>query len=89
MVTALLGAANRDAAVFDEPQRLDLRRSPNRHLSFGRGLHACLGAGLARLEAQVALPLLLGAFGSIEVVAHRWRPNSALRGLDTLSLAVR
>lgn len=89
MVTALLGAANRDPAVFSDPQRLELRRAPNRHLAFGRGLHACLGAGLARLEAQVALPLLLGAFRSIEVRAHRWRPNSALRGLDTLSLAVR
>ena len=89
MVTALLGAANRDPAAFSDPQRLDLGRSPNRHLAFGRGLHACLGAGLARLEAQTALPMLLGAFRSIEVVAHRWRPNSALRGLDTLSLAVR
>jgi len=89
MVTALLGAANRDPAVFGDAQRLELRRSPNRHLSFGRGLHACLGAGLARLEAQTALPLLLGAFRSIEVSCARWRPNSALRGLDTLSLAVR
>jgi len=89
LVTALVGAANRDPAVFADPQRLDLRREQNRHLSFGRGLHACLGAGLARLEAQVAIPALLARFSAIGVIAHRWRPNSALRGLDMLRLSLR
>ena len=89
MVTALVGAANRDPAAFADPQRLDVTREQNRHLSFGRGLHTCLGAGLARLEAQIALPAILARFRSIEATAYRWRPNSALRGLDMLELRLR
>jgi pimeloyl-[acyl-carrier protein] synthase len=89
MVTALVGAANRDPAAFVDPQRLDVTREQNRHLSFGRGLHTCLGAGLARLEAQIAIPAILARFGSIEATAHHWRPNSALRGLDMLELRLR
>jgi cytochrome P450 PksS len=89
MVTALVGAANRDPEAFADAQALELARAPNRHLAFGRGLHACLGAALARLEAQVAFSELLACFDLIEVTSHRWRPNSALRGLDTLELALR
>jgi cytochrome P450 len=89
MLTALVGAANRDPAVFADPQRLDISREQNRHLSFGRGLHTCLGASLARLEAQIAITAILARFRSIEATAHRWRPNSALRGLDMLELRLR
>lgn len=53
-VLAVIGAANRDPSVFSEPHRLDLGRDPNPHLAFGRGIHYCLGAPLARLEAEVA-----------------------------------
>ncbi|HEX2501282.1 MAG TPA: cytochrome P450 [Methylomirabilota bacterium] len=55
LVLGLLGAANRDPAQFAEPDRLDLRRDEPRHLGFGSGIHYCLGASLARLEAQVVM----------------------------------
>jgi cytochrome P450 len=61
-----IGAANRDPGAFPEPDRLDIRRQPNRHLSFGSGIHTCAGLSLARMEAQVAISKLLQRFGSIE-----------------------
>jgi cytochrome P450 len=64
LVITLLGAANRDPAVFDEPERYDVGRTPNPVLSFGRGVHHCLGANLARLEARAALGELVRAVPS-------------------------
>ena len=61
-----IGAANRDPAQFREPERMDIRRHPNRHLAFGSGIHACAGMSLARMEAQVAVGRLVQRFGKIE-----------------------
>lgn len=58
-IIVLIGGANRDPAHFDDPDRLDIERNPTRHLAFGRGSHYCLGAPLARLEAEIALNTLL------------------------------
>jgi cytochrome P450 len=61
-----IGAANRDPDQFSDPDRLDIRRQPNRHLAFATGIHACAGMSLARMEAQVAIGRLLQRFASIE-----------------------
>ncbi len=59
MIMAQIGSANRDEAQFPDPDTFDIRRTPNRHIAFGHGIHFCLGAPLARLEAKIALTLLL------------------------------
>jgi cytochrome P450 len=61
-----IGAANRDPAQFPTPERLDLRRHPNRHIAFGTGIHACAGLSLARMEAVVAIGKLVARFPQIE-----------------------
>lgn len=66
-------SANRDEAVFERPDQLDLGRSPNRHLAFGKGLHHCIGAPLARLEAKIALTSLLAAAPSLRLAVPRDR----------------
>ena len=87
LVVLLLGAANRDPAVFAQPQKLDLHRDPNPHLGFGFGLHACLGAALARLEAAVILPAVLERWPRLRLAGRpRWRPTFVLRGLTSLPL---
>lgn len=61
-----IGAANRDPDQFADPDRLDIARKPNRHLAFGGGIHACAGMSLARMEAQVAIGLLVGRIPAFE-----------------------
>lgn len=67
-IVTLLGSANHDEAVFPDPDRFDVARSPNPHLAFSTGPHFCLGASLARLEAQVALRVILDRCGDLDLV---------------------
>jgi cytochrome P450 len=73
-VLAWIGSANRDEKVFEGPERFDVGRERNPHLSFGFGAHYCLGANLARLEAQVAIRVLLERARSIELASHAPQP---------------
>ena len=78
-------SANRDETMFDDPQRFDISRSPNPHLSFGLGAHFCLGAHLARLKAKVFFEELLTRFTNIELTGEptriRSNRNTGLRRL--------
>jgi hypothetical protein len=85
-VLVLLGSANRDPEEFHEPDALDVARTPNRHLTFGGGLHFCLGAPLARLEGRIAIGALVERFPELQLAteAPEWKPTFALRGLARL-----
>jgi cytochrome P450 len=86
-----LGAANRDPAVFPDPDAFDVTRDNRRHAAFGHGIHFCVGAGLARLEAPIALEALLARFARLELDPD-WTPSWArsltVHGLATLPLRV-
>ena len=87
-VLVALSGANRDPARFGDPDRLDLGRDSAGHLAFGHGIHYCLGAPLARLEAEIAVSALLARFGSISLAVPaeslRWRPSTLIHGLESL-----
>ena len=87
-IVVLQGAANRDPHRFENPDRLDLRRADNTPLSFGWGIHHCIGAALARMEGEIAFNALLERFSTIEldVAEPPWRPGFTLRGLLELPL---
>lgn len=92
LVLPMLAAANRDPAVFSNPQMFNPHRETNKkHFAFGKGVHVCIGAPLARIEAQEIIAALLSRFSSIELRSDRsslkWREDLALRGL--LHLPVR
>ena len=85
-VVTLLGAANRDPARFADPDRFDVGRDEGPPLSFGSGIHYCLGQALARVEGQVVFGRLLERYGAIELAAGdvAYRPSLTLRGLVDL-----
>ncbi|MCZ2858606.1 cytochrome P450 [Blastococcus sp. VKM Ac-2987] len=88
-IAALLGAANHDPAVFAEPETLDITRTDNPHISFGAGIHFCIGAPLARVELQATFGALLDRASGIELGGEPVRrPEFVIRGLDTLPIVL-
>ena len=92
-VLVVLASANRDATQFPDPDELDITRANNRHLAFGFGAHFCLGAPLARLEGQIAIPALLSRLPSLKLAVApeklRWRATPTVRGLESLPVRLR
>ncbi|MFZ9751597.1 MAG: cytochrome P450 [Candidatus Nanopelagicales bacterium] len=86
-IAALLGSANRDEAVFQNSDQMDLTRDPNPHIGFGGGIHFCLGAPLARLEMTSSLPTLFAKFPKLELAEDPvMRPTFVLRGYERVSV---
>jgi cytochrome P450 len=87
-VLIAISAADRDPAQFPDPDRLDLGRDTSGHVAFGYGIHYCLGAPLARMEAEVALGALIARFPGMALAVPaeelRWRPVSLMTGLESL-----
>jgi cytochrome P450 len=90
VVMAVLPAANRDPAAFDEPDQLDVGRGDTRHLGFSGGLHACIGAALARMETRIAMTALLARYPWMELAVTE--PSQivswAIRGVTSLPVNV-
>ena len=89
-VLTVLGAANHDPAIFADPHVLHLdRHNAQRHLAFSTGIHYCLGASLAKLEATTAIGRLIRRFETIELAGEpHWRDRLTIRGVDRLPLRV-
>ncbi|WP_214482193.1 cytochrome P450 [Bacillus sp. SM2101] len=90
MIFLGLAAANRDPKYFNDPEKLDITRKENKHLAFGHGIHFCLGAPLARLEANIAINALINRFPNIKLNVSeediQWRHSEILRGLVQLPI---
>ncbi|HEY4333354.1 MAG TPA: cytochrome P450, partial [Ilumatobacteraceae bacterium] len=90
VVMAVLGAADHDPAMFEDPHRLRLDRpNANRHVALSAGIHYCLGASLAKLEAQVAIASTIRRFPDIDLAGEPgWRDRLTIRGVDHLPLSL-
>jgi cytochrome P450 len=89
VIFAWIASANRDGAQFPDPDRFDITRSPNRHVAFGHGIHFCVGAPLARLEASIALPMMLEQLPQLRRapdVPVELLPSRALSGVKRLPI---
>ncbi|MCY1081394.1 cytochrome P450 family protein [Archangium lansingense] len=93
LVFAVLASANRDERHFKDPNTLDLSREPNKHLSFGLGIHYCLGAPLARLEGQIAIQTLVNRFPNLRLSkpadSLKWRTGILMRGPKQLPVSLK
>lgn len=91
MVLTMLGSANRDESQFTQPEELDIARSLGRHVAFGQGIHACLGAPLARLEGDIAFTTVLRRLPALRLDTPRdavpWKGNVFLHGISSLPVA--
>lgn len=89
-VMQLIGAANRDTSVFEDPGRFDITRNSTNHIAFGYGIHFCLGAPLARLEGQIALRSLVQRFPSLRLESEelRYKDQITIRGLAELRVGL-
>ena len=87
-VVVLIGSGNRDERRFDDPDRFDVTRNPIDHLAFGRGLHHCAGAGLARLELSAVLTRLAERVRRFEIRSHEWDINATVHGFRSLGLTL-
>jgi pimeloyl-[acyl-carrier protein] synthase len=85
-VFLVIGAANRDPEKFLDADKLDITRSENTHLAFGKGTHFCLGAPLGRLEAQIAIKSIVQRLGSLRLKTKQieWHENPSLRGMKSM-----
>ncbi|MEW2502436.1 MULTISPECIES: cytochrome P450 [unclassified Amycolatopsis] len=84
-VHLVLAAANRDPAKFTDPDSLDLGRAPNPHLAFGKGIHACIGAQLARMETRIAVSRILARIPGLALAGDpQWKASLASRAMETL-----
>ena len=90
IVLAMVGSANRDERQFSDAGRFDITREPNPHIAFGQGLHFCLGAPLARLEARIALTDILERLPGLALASDDpWPPRQALHVHGPASLPIR
>ncbi|MFE7495241.1 cytochrome P450, partial [Bacillus velezensis] len=89
-VYILLGAANRDPSIFDQPHKMDIQRKPNPHLAFGKNAHFCIGSSLARIEAQIAILTLFERMPKLRLAAHRleYRKLIGFRSLKELPVVI-
>jgi len=89
MVMPFMASANRDPRQFPDPDTLDVRRAPERHVAFAAGMHFCLGAWLARLEARIVLDAVFRRLPELSLAPAepRWKPMIFLRGLESLPIA--
>jgi len=90
LVLAMVASANRDSNHFKDANRFDIRRDPNPHIAFGHGIHSCLGAALARMEARIALADFLARVLDFKLASNEpWQPRRALHVHGPAELPIR